>query len=248
MNYAALIPARGGSKGLPRKNIIDLAGKPLIAYSIEAALGCAAVGGVYVTTDDAEIATVSVEHGAQHIARPATLATDNASTFVAIEHAIANLAERGEKPEHIVLLQPTSPLRNAHHLADAIAAYEAADAPALISVCEEEHHPYKSFRVDSSGRLEPLFDAVSLSRPRQELPKIYRQNGAIYIIRTETLLREKSFYVAGCVPYVMSVAASVDVDAIEDLHRCEEMIEALRKPADRAKTPVEKDRYTLPDA
>ncbi|AOF90180.1 acylneuraminate cytidylyltransferase family protein [Sinorhizobium sp. RAC02] len=229
MNYAALIPARGGSKGLPRKNVIDLAGKPLIAYSIEAALGCAAVGSVYVTTDDTEIASVSVRHGAQHIARPAALATDDAPTFVAVEHAIAVLAERGEMPEHIVLLQPTSPLRDARHLAEAIAAYEAVDVPALISVCEEEHHPYKSFRVDDSGRLEPLFDAPSLSKPRQELPKIYRQNGAIYIIRTETLLRAKSFYVAGCVPYVMSAAASVDVDTIEDLHRCEEMLEASRK-------------------
>ncbi|MCT7665984.1 cytidylyltransferase domain-containing protein [Shinella kummerowiae] len=233
MNYAALIPARGGSKGLPRKNIIDLAGKPLIAYSIEAALGCAAVGGVYVTTDDAEIATVSVEHGAQHIARPATLATDNASTFVAIEHAIASLAEQGVKPAHIVLLQPTSPLRNAHHLADAIAAYEAADAPALISVCEEEHHPYKNFRVDGGGRLEPLFDAASLSKPRQELPKIYRQNGAIYIIRTETLLREKSFYVAGCIPYVMGSDASVDVDTAEDLLRCKTILDASAKEAGR---------------
>jgi CMP-N,N'-diacetyllegionaminic acid synthase len=229
MNYAALIPARGGSKGLPRKNIIDLAGKPLIAYSIEAGLGCTAMGGVYVTTDDAEIASVSVRHGAQHIARPSALATDNASTFVAIEHAIAALAERGEKPEHIVLLQPTSPLRDASHLAEAISAYEAADAPALISVCEEEHHPYKSFRVDGSGRLEPLFDAASLSKPRQELPKIYRQNGAIYIIRTETLLREKSFYVAGCVPYVMSAVTSVDVDTAEDLLRCAAILTAPTK-------------------
>jgi N-acylneuraminate cytidylyltransferase/CMP-N,N'-diacetyllegionaminic acid synthase len=224
MKYAALIPARGGSKGLPRKNILDLAGKPLIAYSIEAALASSSVNGVYVTTDDAEIAIVSIRHGAQHIARPAALATDNASTFVAIEHAIAVLTEKGSRPENIVLLQPTSPLRNASHVTEAIAAYEAVGAPALISVCEAEHHPYKNFRVGDDGKLEPLFDVASLSKPRQELPKVYRQNGAIYIIGTETFLREKSFYVAGCLPYIMDIACSVDIDVQADLVEAEKLL------------------------
>jgi CMP-N,N'-diacetyllegionaminic acid synthase len=216
----ALIPARGGSKGLPGKNIIPLAGKPLIAHSIDAARSCAGIERVVVTTDDKAIAAVAREYGAEVVMRPAELATDTASTFDAVVHALNQLPP----VETLVLLQPTSPLRTAAHLNAALSAYNAANAPALISVCREEHHPYKSFVLDAAGVLSPLYDRESLSKPRQQLPDVYRQNGAIYIIRTDILLREKHFFVDGTLPFIMDANVSVDVDTANDLAQCEYLL------------------------
>lgn len=209
---------------MPGKNILELAGRPLIAYSIEAARLCNRVNGVYVSSDDDRILQVSVDYGAKVIKRPAEFASDSASSFDAVEHVLEQLREQGITPENIVLLQPTSPLRNAEHVSAAINLYEESKADCLISVCEEEHHPYKSFVLSKEKKLEPLFGEEYLARPRQNLPVVYRQNGAIYIIRTSQLLAVKGFYIQGAVPFVMSSRDSVDIDTFDDFRGCERIL------------------------
>lgn len=214
--FLGIIPARGGSKGLPRKNVLPLAGKPLIAHSIDAARGCPLIGGCVVSTEDPEIKAVALAHGAQVIDRPMEFATDTARTHDAVRHVIEILEARDEMPEHIVLLQPTSPLRTAAHLTECIAAYLASGAASALSLTEAEHHPYKDFLIED-GRMRPLFGEDGLERPRQALPKVYRQNGAIYLIAARLFLERNAFYVQPALPYLMPAAASIDIDGALDL-------------------------------
>ncbi|MEG9884499.1 MAG: acylneuraminate cytidylyltransferase family protein [Hyphomicrobiales bacterium] len=218
MKCLAVIPARGGSKGLAGKNILDLNGKPLIAYSIEAALEAKQVEACYVTTDDDEIVQTARQFGAGIVRRPRTLASDHAPTADAVAHLIETLrnAQTAFDYTHLVLLQPTSPLRNALHVDKAISLYVSSRARCLMSMVEAEHHPYKEFRVEESGRAVPLFGADCLSRPRQKLPKILRQNGAIYIMPIETFMKLRTFYCEPMAPYIMSAGQSVDIDRRED--------------------------------
>lgn len=218
MKCLAIIPARGGSKQLPGKNILNLNGKPLIAYSIVAALEARQVDACYVTTDDAEIADTARQLGAGVVRRPYDLALDHALTADAVTHLIKTLRGRDTAFEytHLVLLQPTSPLRNAGHVDEAISLYVSSRARCLMSMVEAEHHPYKAFRVEDCGRLVPLFGAAYLSRPRQKLPKILRQNGAIYIMPIKAFLESQTFYCEPMVPYIMPANQSVDIDRRED--------------------------------
>ena len=135
--FLAIIPARGGSKRLPRKNVLDLCGKPLIAYTIEAALKSKYIDKVIVSSDDEEILNISSNFGADIIKRPIDLANDTATTIDAIKHTIDNF----ENYDYIVLLQPTSPLRNEKHIDEAIELLEKKKADAVVSVCEMEHSP-----------------------------------------------------------------------------------------------------------
>jgi CMP-N,N'-diacetyllegionaminic acid synthase len=213
----ALITARGGSKGVPHKNVRPLGGHPLITYSIEAAKKCAAIEAIYVTTDDAEIKKIAASNGAQVIDRPVELAQDQSRSEDVIEHAIAVIKKSGHTPKYFVLLQPTSPLRTARHLDEAIDLLKKnPDAPGVISLTDAEHHPYKTLLKNSEGALEPCRDLAALSTPRQYLPKAYRQNGAIYLLNTEDFLTRKSFYFAGVLPYFMDSQSSLDIDSLED--------------------------------
>lgn len=216
----ALITARGGSKGLPGKNIAPLAGKPLIAHTILAARGCPAVERVVVTTDDSAIRRAALEWGAEVIDRPAALATDTASSADAVRHALEELAAQGYEPDLFALLQPTSPLRTAGHLADCIDRFRASGAACAVSVTEVEHHPYKAF-VETAGGLKPLFGRDYLSMPRQMLPVVLRQNGAIYLMPRRTFLAVDGFYVEPAMAYRMPAADSIDIDTAADLMQCE---------------------------
>lgn len=212
----AIITARGGSKGLPHKNIALLGGKPLIAHSILAGRDCPAVARVVVTTDDPAIARVSREWGAEVIDRPAALATDTASSADAVRHAVESLRAGGETAGNLVLLQPTSPLRTAAALSDCLDRWFASGLVCAISVTEAEHSPYKAFTL-TDGTLVPLFGAEYLSAPRQSLPPVYRQNGAIYAIKIDRFLETGAFYLAPALPYPMPTAVSVDIDTAADL-------------------------------
>ncbi len=220
----AIITARGGSKGLPGKNIKDLAGKPLIAYSIEAGLNCPLIDATIVTTDDEEIAAVSKDCGAEIIERPAELATDTASSYDAAAHALETLADQGREFETFALLQPTSPLRTARHLEECLSTFLASDAKSAISVCETAHHPYKDFTVED-GALKPLFSEDQLDKPRQSLPPVYRQNGAIYVMGRDDFLNETdNFYLAPVMPYIMSQEDSIDIDTELDMKIAESIL------------------------
>lgn len=213
----AIIPARGGSKGLPGKNILPLAGKPLIAYTIEAALRCPFIARCLVTTDDPEIEELSESLGAEVIQRPPELAGDTAVVQDAVRHVLETLKSQADFPEYFTLLQPTSPLRNEHHLRDCIRQYfSSTEWAAAISVVEAGHHPYKAFVIEE-GRMQPLFSVESLDLPRQVLPKVYDQSGAIYIMPSELFLERDVFFAAPALPFIMSAAESIDIDTEIDL-------------------------------
>lgn len=212
----AIITARGGSKKLPRKNILPLGGKPLIAHTIIAAKGAECVDGVYVTTDDAEIAKVSRQFSADVINRQANLATDATRSEDVLRHALETLIAAGKQFEHVILLQPTSPLRAAQHIDECWGQWRASNARSVVSVTEVEHHPYKDYVV-KDGFLQPLFSVQALHQPRQEYPHVVQQTGAIYMMSVTNFLKERTFFIEPVLPYFMSAELSVDIDTMRDL-------------------------------
>ncbi|MFZ5761933.1 MAG: cytidylyltransferase domain-containing protein [Thermodesulfobacteriota bacterium] len=222
----AIITARGGSKGIPRKNLALLAGRPLVAHAVEAALGCPHIGGVYVTTDDPAIAMAAKAAGAQVINRPAELATDSSLSSDAVAHALETLRANSGLPEYFVLLQPTSPLRTADHVTRCLDGFFSSGAACGISVCEVEHHPHKTLLMGDEGGLTPLKDVASLQAPRQSLPKCFRQNGAIYVLSAEEFLARRAFFAEPVFAFEMSEDESLDIDSPRDLARAEAILSA----------------------
>ncbi len=212
----AIITARGGSKGLPRKNIRMLAGKPLIAYSILAGINCPYICRCIVSTEDSEIKQVSLKWGAEVIDRPEELASDYALSQDVVRHVMETLEAEGHLPEYFVLLQPTSPLRTAEHITLCLKKYFASSVACAISVTEAEHHPYKTLLLQNNY-LKPLINIESLDKPRQILPKIVRQNGAIYVMPSKLFLELNSFYAEPAMPFFMTREESIDIDEEYDL-------------------------------
>jgi N-acylneuraminate cytidylyltransferase len=207
----AIIPARGGSKGISRKNIKSLAGKPLIAYSIEAALKSKYINSVVVSTEDEEIAKISEKCGAEVIERPEELAKDETPTIEVIFHVLEILRMKNRTPDIVVLLQPTSPLRDAEDSDSAIKLFLDSGCESVVSVCEVEHSPYWSFKI-VDGYLKSLFDERYLRMRRQDLERVYVPNGAIYVSKPQTLYKYKSFYCNHITPLIMPIEISVDID------------------------------------
>lgn len=221
MRTIATICARGGSKGLPGKNLRLFAGLPLVAHSIRQALACPAVGGVYVSTDDEAIAAVAREHGA-HVPylRPAEMATDAAPKIPVVEHLVAHLEQGGARIARVVDLQPTSPLRTQQDLISALAAGEHWDL--AVSVSEVSHSPYFSLvEAQSDGSLA-LSKPAGLVR-RQDLPVVWGLNGSIYVWRREALARaaREGFWSVRVGPVVMPRERSADIDDALDFEWAE---------------------------
>lgn len=211
LKIIAIIPARGGSRGIPRKNIRLLAGKPLIAYSIEAALKSGYIDRVVVSTEDKETAEISKRYGAEVIKRPEELAKDDTPTINVILDVLGTFKTDDFETEVIVLLQPTSPLRNVHDIDNAIEVYLKNDCESVVSVCEAEHSLYWSFKIEDIY-LKPIFNARYLKMRRQELPKVYIPNGAVFVSTPEKLRKHNSFYCPKTIPYIMLHERSVDID------------------------------------
>jgi CMP-N-acetylneuraminic acid synthetase len=224
----ALIPARGGSKGLRRKNTVDLCGKPLIAWTIEAALKATSLTGVFVTTEDEEIADIAASYGATVIARPAELSTDDARTEEVVAHALDAIETLGLGALYFALLQPTSPLRDEQHIDELVASAMKSGASCAWSVVPAEHHPFKML-VRRDGELRPVVSVDELSAPRQRLPAAFRQNGAIYWMSWEAFRRHRTFFVPPVHPYEMSEEQSVDIDTAADLDACQQLLESGRR-------------------
>jgi CMP-N-acetylneuraminic acid synthetase len=224
----ALIPARGGSKGLPQKNILPCAGQPLIVHTIAAAIGARPrVQRVVVSTDDATIADVSRQAGAEvPFMRPKELAGDTAESIDVVTHALSWLDEnQGWRPEWLLLLQPTSPLRTTEDILEALkAASRDRQADSVISVVRLKHHPFYARRI-VDGVLQPFPPDASASR-RQELEPVYGNNGAIYLTRTRTIMREANLYGTRCIPYVMPHERSLDIDSEFDLRLASFLLES----------------------
>lgn len=207
--YLSIIPARGGSKRLPRKNVLDLAGKPLIAWSIEASLKSAFIDKTVVTSDDQEILDIAKKYGASCVERPKHLASDTSTTYDALQHVLDSL---DESFEYTVLLQPTSPLRDSDHIDEAIKLLESKNADAVISVCEVDHPIQWTMSLPESRDMSEFVKNIDTNRS-QELEKHYRLNGAIYICKTQKLLARKSFFLEDNIfAYVMEKEDSVDID------------------------------------
>jgi len=212
--FLAIIPARGGSKRLPRKNILELQGKPLIAWTIEAALKSQYIDKVLVSSDDDEILDISTRFGAEILKRPAELATDSSSSFDVIQQAI--MADK-QQYDFIVLLQPTSPLRTANQIDEAIELLESKQANAVVSVCAMEHSPLWSNTLPESDSMAGFLKDEIQNKRSQELETYYRLNGAIYICRKTCLLDEKSFFLKSHIyAYRMDRHSSVDIDEAID--------------------------------
>lgn len=218
----ALIPARGGSKGIARKNLALLLGKPLLSYTIEAAKKSAFVDEIWVSSEDDEILHFSSRSGAQIIKRPDAFASDIASAVCVVEHFIYDLPSDVRSHDPIILyLQPTSPLRDETHIDGALRTMDLARANGVMSVVEAEKPPQKSFRLDETGRLISLFDERQSNARRQDLPKCYYPNGAIYAFRISEFLARNGFPSNGSIPFIMADADSIDIDNTADLIRAE---------------------------
>lgn len=218
LSVLGVVPARGGSKGVPRKNIRELGGKPLIAHTLEAAQKAECLSRVVVSTDCVEIANVCEQLGADvPFLRPSEMASDTARVQDAVLHLLDQL---DEVYTHVLLLQPTAPFRRAEDIDDAIRLAQETDADSVVSfVREETRHPYYMYTMDEAGdvpRVTPMFD-YAVGTPRQEFPPVVYRNGAIYLTRTGYLRRERSFVSPDVVPFIMPEERSVNIDTEEDL-------------------------------
>ena len=207
----AIIPARGGSKRVPKKNIRLLTGKPLIAYTIETALKSRYLNRIVVSTEDEEIARISKKYGAEVIKRPKILAADKAKTVEAVFHVLKVLTRKKYIPDLIILLQPTSPLRTVDDIDKAINIFLQNKCESVVSVCEMEPSPYRFFGIKEKY-LKLILGRKNLLKRSQDLPKIYVINGALYISTPKIIRKYKSFYSSKILPYIMPKERSVDID------------------------------------
>ena len=223
----AIIPARGGSKGLPGKNIKELCGKPLIAWSIEVARACRNIDRIVVSTDDDQIAEVAKKYGIElPFMRPAELATDTTSTVDLIFHTIEWLKkDQDYEDDYILLLQPTSPLRIAEDIEGVIQTLKDKDAQAVVSVCETDHHPWWSNTLPENGNMKDFLRPEILNKRRQDLPVFYRLNGAIYLAETDYLSEQNSFFGSDTFAYEMPKNRSIDIDSDIDFKLAELLME-----------------------
>lgn len=243
----ALLPARGGSKSIPRKNLKPLAGYPLLAYSIAAGLQAASVDRVIVSTDDAEIAKLASQWGAEvPFLRPAHLAQDDTPDFPVIEHAVRWLQEReNDHPDIIVQLRPTSPLRPPDCVDDGVArllAQPAADS--LRAVKPAGENPYKMWRI-AAGRLVPLLETSlpeAYNMPRQKLPQTYWQTGHLDVIRVSSMLQKNSLTGDHVLPLFVDARYAVDIDHPEQWLLAEWLLERLSLPLVRPSRSAQQGR------
>ena len=215
----AIIPARGGSKGIPRKNIVLVGGNPLIAWTIQAAKKSKYIDRIVVSSDDDEILKTSVKFGVEPIKRPAELATDTALPEPVIHHALNYLKKTAYVPDILVYLQPTSPLRTHRDIDQAFDIFFKTRATAAISVIEIDKKYLKAFVPDNRGFLKGAVNNKFPFMNRQLLPNIYLPNGAIYIITIPAFKKFNRLLSDKTAPHVMSLEKSIDIDTPEDLKK-----------------------------
>ena len=217
MTCIAIIPARGGSKGIPNKNLVEVNGKSLVARAINSAVKSGVVDFIVVSSDDQAILKAATAAGVIAIERPAELASDSAAIEDAISHALQKFSEDHQVPTTLVLLQPTSPLRQASTISDAVRLFtDNGSSGSVYGVIEAEHHPYKSF-IAAETSLLPVGRIEDLSRSRQELPKAYRQSGSIYVVAVQEFLATRSLFASPMRWIEVSREEAIDVDTPADL-------------------------------
>jgi len=216
----AVIPARGGSKGLPGKNILQVRGRPLLAWTADAARAARALDRIVVSSDSDAVLAAARACGVEALRRPAELATDTATTLEVIEHALNTC------PGHdvVVVLQPTSPLRTAADIDAALERFVASGAPSCVSVCEAEQSPYWMYRLGDDQALLPIVQGALQATRRQDLPAVYVLNGAVYVADAAWLRSTRAFVAAGTVAHVMPVERSLDIDTAHDFERFQKTV------------------------
>lgn len=224
-----LIPARGGSKGIPRKNIRTLGGRPLLEYTARSALTAGRLARVVLSTDDAEVADVGRRCGLDvPFLRPAELAQDATPSLVVVQHALRWLEARAERYDAVCLLEPTSPLRTAQQIDACIALLEESGADAVVTVrrVPDECNPHWTYFRDNDGALRLSTGEATPVRRRQDLPPAYHRDGSVYVTRRDVLLERDSLYGDRVVGYVVEKGPWVNIDTAADWARAEELIVA----------------------
>lgn len=228
----AIIPARGGSKGVPGKNIKLLNGAPLISYTIAAAYESNVFDRVIVSTDSEEIAEVSIKYGAEvPFLRPKSISGDMASSDDAIIHALNYFEEKAGRVESVCKLQATSPLRDAGHIIEAYKLFSLTDVDFVVSVCECEHSPFWTGVLDETFSLDGFIKEEYKRACRQSFPQYYRLNGAIYMGKTDAVISQKSFLGPNGKAYVMQQEDSIDIDSVLDFRIAEMIMKERRSNA-----------------
>lgn len=222
-----IIPARGGSKRIPRKNVVDLCGKPLIAYSIEAAKKSGLFEEVVVSTEDKEISEISKKYGAVVLDRKPELASDKARVIEVCLDVIEQYERAGRQFDYICILLTTSPLRTSEDILGAFKKLKESNANAVMAVTTYEVPPFWALK-EEAGFLKLYFGEKYMVRS-QELPKVYVDNGAVYLFLTDTLKEEKKFYTSKLIGYKMPREKSIDVDEEVDLKVAEYFINRGKK-------------------
>ena len=221
----AVIPARGGSKGVPKKNIREINGIPLLAYTINAARQSSMFDTVIVSTDSEEISRIAIEYGAEvPFIRPADISGDLASSDSVVKHALEYYQKRSISYDVVCKLQPTSPLRSEKHIREAFELFREKEADFVVSFCECEHSPLWSGTLGSDNSIDDFMSNIDKGACRQELPLFYRLNGAIYLAKTERFLENGSFIGKKGFAFIMPQEASVDIDSELDFELAQILI------------------------
>ena len=221
-SFIALIPARGGSKGLKKKNIFPIHEKPLISWTIESANTSKCIDQTFVSSDDEVILEIASNQGVNCIVRPKDLAEDSSSMESVIIDFIKQINDKAIEFKYLVLLQPTSPLRDRNDIEEACKIFLRLKADSLISVTKTDSSVFKTLILNKDGFLQAAFKDNFPSMNRQELPTAYKPNGAIYIIDKDLFVNNPTFFQKKTVMYEMDAKRSIDVDSIEDIRIIEE--------------------------
>jgi len=210
-----LIPARGGSKRLPGKNLINLKGKPLIAHTIKAAMQSGIFDDVYVSSDSPEILKVAEEYGAEPLIRPAEFSTDHVMIPALCMHVLDSLKEQGKTYDYFALLQPTSPLRNSNDVREAFALLMKQNAETLVTVSPFIQPIQRAVRI-GDGVVKPFFTVEQMEKGEQDYEPIYSCHGAICMAKCDTFLEKQSFLLETTIPYILPSERALDInDAYE---------------------------------
>ena len=214
----AVIPARGGSKGIPKKNLHNLAGKPLIYYSLSACQKSKLITDIIVTTDNLDIKKTVESYGLEvPFLRPERLATDDALAIPTVIHSVKKMEKlKNKEYDYVIMIQPTAPLRTAKDIDDSLELLFTEDTDSIISIVDvDNYHPIK-MKVINKNRLLDFQDSDLENPPRQSLPKVYIVNGAIYATKRNVLIENETFKGESCFPFVMPQERSVNIDNISD--------------------------------
>ena len=212
--YLVIVPARAGSKGIPFKNLLEIDGKSLIGHAITVAFDSNLNVDVVLSSESDEILSEGLKYGARLHKRPEYLSSDTATTISVVEDV---LNATKYIPDLVIVLQPTSPLRTKENVIEAVLLVKNSDCDSLVSVCETNNETLKAFHINNSGYAKGIFTDAAPFMPRQLLPKIYKANGAIFIVKPSIIHDQKRLYGDKLITYIMSKEASVDIDSFDDL-------------------------------